>query len=162
MKHRRIAAAVVAALAALTLGACGTGEMHDAASGTPVSGTVSPSATTPAPAPTPTTAAPTTTSPTAAPPATHSARPIRPATTRAAAPAHRTTAPAPTHPTTRPPAPRTTAPAQPAVCSIRSAAGNCYKAGQFCRSSDVGLTTTDAQGRRITCGEVSGRNHWHY
>ncbi|MFI1092869.1 hypothetical protein [Streptomyces sp. NPDC020917] len=161
MKHRRIAAAAVAALAALTLGACGTGDMHDAASATPVSGTVSPSATTAAPVPTPTTGAPVTTSPTAVPPATHSARPTRPATT-AAAPAHRTTAPARTHPTTRPPAPRTSAPAHTAVCSIRSSAGNCYKAGQFCRSSDVGLSTTDAQGRKITCGEVSGRNHWHY
>lgn len=48
------------------------------------------------------------------------------------------------------------------LCSIRSNAGNCYQAGQFCRNSDVGATTTDAAGREITCGFKSGRNRWHY
>ncbi|MFE2374685.1 hypothetical protein [Streptomyces sp. NPDC059398] len=48
------------------------------------------------------------------------------------------------------------------VCSIRSNAGNCYRAGQFCRNADVGATTTDAAGRKITCGYQSSANRWHY
>jgi hypothetical protein len=48
------------------------------------------------------------------------------------------------------------------VCSIRSAAGNCYRAGQFCREADLGRSTTDASGRSITCRMVSGRPHWQY
>ncbi|MFJ2414736.1 hypothetical protein [Streptomyces brevispora] len=48
------------------------------------------------------------------------------------------------------------------VCSIRSNAGNCYHAGQFCRNADVGATTTDAAGRKITCGFEAGANRWHY
>lgn len=48
------------------------------------------------------------------------------------------------------------------LCSIRSNAGNCYRAGQFCRSSDVGATTTDAAGRTITCSYQSRANRWHY
>jgi hypothetical protein len=57
---------------------------------------------------------------------------------------------------------RTTAPPKSEVCSIRSNAGNCYKAGQFCRNADLGSTTTDANGRSITCRMVSGRAHWQY
>lgn len=52
--------------------------------------------------------------------------------------------------------------ANAATCSIRSNAGNCYRAGQFCRNADVGATTTDEAGRAITCGLSSGRNRWHY
>lgn len=48
------------------------------------------------------------------------------------------------------------------VCSIRSNAGNCYHAGQFCRKADVGATTTDAAGRKITCGYQASANRWHY
>ncbi|MFF7189344.1 hypothetical protein ACFZAR_29720 [Streptomyces sp. NPDC008222] len=48
------------------------------------------------------------------------------------------------------------------LCSIRSNAGNCYHAGEFCRSSDVASTTTDAAGREITCGYEAGANRWHY
>ncbi|WP_393058342.1 hypothetical protein [Streptomyces sp. LN549] len=48
------------------------------------------------------------------------------------------------------------------LCSIRSNAGNCYHAGQFCRKADVGATTTDAAGRKITCGYEAGANRWHY
>src|SRR5262249_35380506 len=48
------------------------------------------------------------------------------------------------------------------LCSIRSNAGNCYQAGQFCRSTDVGATTTNAAGREITCSYESGANRWHY
>jgi hypothetical protein len=65
--------------------------------------------------------------------------------------------------TTPPTVHRTTAPAAPAgVCSIRSNAGNCYKAGQFCRNADLGKSTTDASGRSITCVVESGGKHWHY
>ncbi|MFD7001577.1 hypothetical protein ACFWA5_36345 [Streptomyces mirabilis] len=48
------------------------------------------------------------------------------------------------------------------LCSIRSNAGNCYHAGEFCRNSDVGSTTTDAAGREITCGYEAGANRWDY
>ncbi|MFE7352398.1 hypothetical protein ACFU8Q_04140 [Streptomyces sp. NPDC057543] len=48
------------------------------------------------------------------------------------------------------------------LCSIRSNAGNCYHAGQFCRKADVGARTTDAAGREITCGYEAGANRWHY
>ncbi|MFJ4897178.1 hypothetical protein [Streptomyces sp. NPDC088727] len=48
------------------------------------------------------------------------------------------------------------------VCSIRSNAGNCYHAGQFCRNADVGATTTDAAGRKITCSYQASANRWHY
>ncbi|MGJ5754737.1 hypothetical protein [Streptomyces puniciscabiei] len=48
------------------------------------------------------------------------------------------------------------------LCSIRSNAGNCYHAGQFCRRIDVGATTTDAAGREITCDYEAGANRWHY
>lgn len=48
------------------------------------------------------------------------------------------------------------------LCSIRSNAGNCYRAGQFCRSADVGATTTDTAGRKIACGYQGSANRWHY
>ncbi|MFJ8478103.1 hypothetical protein [Kitasatospora sp. NPDC094011] len=45
-------------------------------------------------------------------------------------------------------------------CEIRSNAGNCYAAGQFCRNDDLGRSTHDANGRMITCRMVSGKPHW--
>ncbi|MFI9254663.1 hypothetical protein [Streptomyces sp. NPDC053069] len=48
------------------------------------------------------------------------------------------------------------------LCDIRSNAGNCYHAGEFCRSIDMGETTTDAAGREITCDYEAGANRWHY
>jgi hypothetical protein len=48
------------------------------------------------------------------------------------------------------------------LCDIRSNAGNCYHAGEFCRNLDVGETTTDAAGREITCDYEAGANRWHY
>ncbi len=48
------------------------------------------------------------------------------------------------------------------LCGIRSNAGNCYHAGQFCRNIDVGATTTDAAGREITCDYEADANRWHY
>ncbi|MEU1466330.1 hypothetical protein ABZ467_38175 [Streptomyces sp. NPDC005727] len=48
------------------------------------------------------------------------------------------------------------------LCSIRSNAGNCYHAGEFCRNIDMGATTTDAAGREITCDYEAGANRWQY
>lgn len=45
-------------------------------------------------------------------------------------------------------------------CEIRSNAGNCYAAGQFCRNDDLGRSTHDAGGRVIYCRMVSGKPHW--
>ncbi|WBP90931.1 hypothetical protein [Kitasatospora cathayae] len=45
-------------------------------------------------------------------------------------------------------------------CEIRSSAGNCYAAGQFCRNDDLGRSTHDANGRVIYCRMVSGKPHW--
>lgn len=155
MKCTRTAVAFVTGLAALTLAACGPAGTQSAGSGTPaVTSTpttyVSPSPSI-SPSPVPSTTAPPSTSPASVPVTRH-------ATT--AAPRHTTARPV--HHTSAPPAHRTTAPAASGVCSIRSNAGNCYHAGQFCRNADLGETTTDANGRSIKCGMVSGRAHWHY
>ncbi len=48
------------------------------------------------------------------------------------------------------------------TCSIVSNAGNCYQAGQYCRSSDHGATTTTAGGTRITCTYRSNAWRWSY
>lgn len=45
--------------------------------------------------------------------------------------------------------------------SITSNAGNCYQAGQYCRNSDHGATTT-AGGTRITCRYSSNAWRWSY
>lgn len=164
MKRSRTGVAVAIGFAALVLGACGPAGVQDAGHGSATTSAVattteaSPSATTAPPTPT---SAPTTTdaaTPTTAPPTTAPAPAVH-ATTRP--PVHRTTPP-PVHHTTAPPVHHTSAPPKPATCSIRSNAGNCYKAGQFCRKADLGRTTTDANGRAITCKIVSGQPHWHY
>jgi hypothetical protein len=48
------------------------------------------------------------------------------------------------------------------TCSIVSNAGNCYQAGQFCRSSDHGATTTTASGTPITCSYSGSAWRWTY
>lgn len=48
------------------------------------------------------------------------------------------------------------------TCSIVSNSGNCYSAGQFCRNSDHGASTTTASGRRITCAYSSNAWRWTY
>ncbi|OEV00935.1 hypothetical protein AN217_04115 [Streptomyces qinglanensis] len=48
------------------------------------------------------------------------------------------------------------------TCSIVSSAGNCYSAGQFCRNSDHGATTSTASGRTIKCASRSGSWRWTY
>ncbi|MCI3240897.1 hypothetical protein [Streptomyces spinosisporus] len=48
------------------------------------------------------------------------------------------------------------------TCSIRSNAGNCYSAGQFCRNSDHGSVTTNASGAAIKCTYSSNAWRWTY
>ncbi|MFF5157466.1 hypothetical protein ACFY3N_14605 [Streptomyces sp. NPDC000348] len=48
------------------------------------------------------------------------------------------------------------------TCSITSNSGNCYQAGQYCRNSDHGATTTTAGGTRITCRYSSNAWRWSY
>ncbi|MGW2636105.1 hypothetical protein [Streptomyces sp. NPDC001348] len=48
------------------------------------------------------------------------------------------------------------------TCSITSNAGNCYSAGQYCRNSDHGATTTTAGGTSIRCSYSSGAWRWTY
>ncbi|MBO8187894.1 hypothetical protein [Streptomyces spirodelae] len=48
------------------------------------------------------------------------------------------------------------------TCSIVSSAGNCYSAGQFCRNSDHGATTSTASGRKIKCSHSSNAWRWTY
>ncbi|MEV5608666.1 hypothetical protein [Streptomyces sp. NPDC052225] len=48
------------------------------------------------------------------------------------------------------------------TCSITSNSGNCYSAGQFCRSVDHGASTTTASGSAITCRYSSNAWRWSY
>lgn len=48
------------------------------------------------------------------------------------------------------------------TCSIRSNAGNCYQAGQFCRNADHGAVTTTASGARIKCAASGNSWRWTY
>ncbi|MFI9805386.1 hypothetical protein ACIHEJ_13630 [Streptomyces sp. NPDC052301] len=48
------------------------------------------------------------------------------------------------------------------TCSIVSNAGNCYQAGQFCRSGDHGASTTTAGGTPITCAYSGSAWRWTY
>ena len=48
------------------------------------------------------------------------------------------------------------------TCSIKSNSGNCYSAGQFCRNSDHGATTTTASGARIRCVYSANAWRWKY
>lgn len=59
------------------------------------------------------------------------------------------------------PPPSSSAQAAP-TCSIRSAAGNCYRAGEFCRADDVGQSTTDAENKTIVCAIKSNALRWQY
>jgi hypothetical protein len=48
------------------------------------------------------------------------------------------------------------------TCSIVSSAGNCYQAGQFCRNSDHGASTTTASGATIKCAYSANAWRWTY
>lgn len=48
------------------------------------------------------------------------------------------------------------------TCSLRSSAGNCYQAGQFCRNADHGAVTTTSGGDRIKCAASGNSWRWTY
>ncbi|MCC3770651.1 hypothetical protein [Streptomyces sp. UNOC14_S4] len=150
-RHRRLAAAGGLLLAAaLTLTGC-TGDDK-----TSTGSAASPSATTTAiPSPTPTDSP------------SPSASPAHRPSSKAPAPAKAAPTPDPDGDAAAAPAPKrthgsTTGSSRSAACEILSNAGNCYEAGQFCRTRDVGSSTHDAHGRLITCGTGSGRPRWHH
>ncbi|MET9177550.1 hypothetical protein ABZX88_04890 [Kitasatospora aureofaciens] len=116
-----------------------------------------PPATTPVQAPPAITPSTPPTSPSAPPPSASSAPSAAHPQTPAAKPQPKvTTAQPPTDPEPQ----HTQAAAGGSGCEIRSNAGNCYAAGQFCRNDDLGRSTHDANGRVIYCRVVSGKPHW--
>ncbi|MEV7213612.1 hypothetical protein AB0O31_11035 [Kitasatospora cineracea] len=156
LRLRRASAAGALLAAALFATAC---EPTDQVAPASVAPSHSSSAPAPSPSPTPT---PTPT-PTPEPAQTPEATPTPTPEPTAAA----TTQPpktAATKPATTPTAARTTSkpPAEPAHtqqaagCHPLSNAGNCYKAGQFCRAGDHGVSGTDATGRTIVCVDKNG------
>lgn len=92
----------------------------------------------------------------------------------AASPSHHAYTPRPVHTykppvrhTYAPPVRRTYAPAPvhsaapvPAACYPKTSGGNCYRAGEFCRSSDLGTTGVAGNGERIRCEASGSRNRW--
>ncbi|MGW4896065.1 hypothetical protein ACWEQL_27995 [Kitasatospora sp. NPDC004240] len=152
---RRAPAAVAGFVIAVALALTGC---EPTPADTPVTPPAPAVVTTPAAVPAPATTPP------PAPPVTSPPAPPAPAPTTAApaAPAAPPSAKAPTTPKATPserPAP-TAAPVPAGDCEIRSEAGNCYKAGQYCRKADLGRSTHDATGRLLTCRIVSGQPHW--
>lgn len=69
-------------------------------------------------------------------------------------------APKTSAPTKAPPV-QQSAPAAGGGCSPRSAAGNCYKSGEFCPAADHGITGTDAHGGAIACKLDGARWRWN-
>ncbi|MFJ9609589.1 hypothetical protein ACIRS1_24935 [Kitasatospora sp. NPDC101176] len=124
--------------------------------------------TTPPAAPTSPAAVPPVAPPTSAAPTAPDPAPTRTAAPPSAVPSVHASAPAPKAPqpkvtTAQPPTdpePQQTSAAGATGCEIRSNAGNCYAAGQFCREADLGRSTHDANGRMIYCRMVSGKPHW--
>jgi hypothetical protein len=52
---------------------------------------------------------------------------------------------------------------QPTVtCSILTNEGHCPVDGQFCRAADLGKSTTNADGREMSCVQDGARGHWEY
>jgi hypothetical protein len=76
---------------------------------------------------------------------------------------HRSSAaPQPTHSReifSAPPATHSAAPVQ-AGCYPKTSGGNCYRAGEFCRSSDHGASGIAGTGERISCAENGTRWRW--
>jgi hypothetical protein len=78
----------------------------------------------------------------------------------APAPAHAAIAPPSAHlAVVSHPATHTAAPAQ-ASCYPKTSGGNCYRAGEFCRSSDLGSAGVAGNGERIRCEASGSRNRW--
>ncbi|MGK5548577.1 hypothetical protein ACSNOH_28160 [Streptomyces sp. URMC 127] len=154
--RRRWAGACGIALAGvLTLAGC-TGGDEDASPAKKASPSVSARASESA-SPSPSSSPSLPASPAALPSRSAAASPVLPTPPRRPA-----TPPAAGHTSAADTPARTQAPREAgATCEIRSSAGNCYKAGQYCRTADVGASTHDAQGRLISCGG-SGKPRWHY
>ncbi|MFF3217134.1 hypothetical protein ACFYYB_41770 [Streptomyces sp. NPDC002886] len=120
----------------------------------------------------PATSAPASSAPASSPPASSSpptsAAPTpaptkAPPQTRTPAPADAKPAPKPSRSTAKPPVASKTPQEPPSgVCEIVSNAGNCYKAGQFCRKADVGRSTHAANGRMIYCRMDGAQPRWQY
>lgn len=58
-----------------------------------------------------------------------------------------------------PPATHSAAPV-PAACYPKTSGGNCYRAGEFCRKSDLGTSGVAGNGERIRCEASGSRNRW--
>ena len=116
-----------------------------AARATTASATPSQPALTTSPSPLPAAAAPVTSTPA---PDTSSAAP----TSAAAAPVY--IPPAPQRTTQAPQPVHTTAQAQ--SCYPLTSGGNCYKPGEYCRTSDHGKSGIDANGDAIKCEDING------
>lgn len=56
--------------------------------------------------------------------------------------------------------PPSAAPA-PAGCYPKTPGGNCYEPGEYCPTSDAGMTGMAGDGKTIICELESGRYHWH-
>lgn len=48
----------------------------------------------------------------------------------------------------------------PASCYPRTSGGNCYRAGEFCRTADRGTSGIAGNGERIRCVTSGSRNRW--
>ncbi|MFH8786877.1 hypothetical protein [Streptomyces roseoverticillatus] len=151
-RRRRAAACAIALAGVLALAGC-TGGDEDASPAKKPSPSVS----------APASAAPS--SPSQAPSASPAALPSRSVTPAPVLPKPSrkpATPPAAGHTSAAGSSERTQAPREAGTtCELRSSAGNCYKAGQYCRTADVGASTHDAQGRLMSCGG-SGKPRWHY
>jgi hypothetical protein len=66
--------------------------------------------------------------------------------------------PAPARAAVPPPA-HSASPAR-AACRPRTRGGNCYRAGQICRKSDLGSAGIAGNGERIRCAADGSRNRW--
>ncbi|MCX4629285.1 MULTISPECIES: hypothetical protein [unclassified Streptomyces] len=157
----------VALLVACTAVACGPAESGGPAVSLPPSPSLSVSASpTPSPSPTPTpspSATPTPAATTAEPPAqTPDAKPA-PTRTLSSGSSGSTggSGSAPKPPATKAPTKEATPPAG-GTCEIVSNAGNCYKAGQFCRKADLGRSTHAENGRLIHCRLDGSQPRWQY
>ncbi|QLE75525.1 hypothetical protein FGW37_31575 [Streptomyces rectiverticillatus] len=154
-RRRWVAACGIALAGVLTLAGC-TGGDEDTSPGKKPSPAVSTSVSaTPSPS--------SSSTPPPEAPATAPSRSAAPSPVLPKPPRRTATPPAAEHTGAAGSAARTPAARNPGTtCEIRSDAGNCYKAGQFCRSADAGSRTHDAQGRVIICGSDSGKPRWHY
>ncbi|MEU7065332.1 hypothetical protein [Streptomyces sp. NPDC046161] len=153
------------ALAALLLAGAAVACGPDTGSGAAASlAPVAPSAVVsaqPSASPTPSASSSPLPGPSAPAAASPSASPSPSATRAARTPSAEPTQAPPTRAATAEPAQEPTQ-AEEAACEIVSDAGNCYKAGQFCRKADIGRETHGANGRLLHCRSEGTRARWNY